>query len=188
MGAHPGPVALEADQVHRHHQLLMAFPSAPEQEDWDDDVPPVKPVAEVAEPLTRLEYLRLLRLGYIRNMHSDGMPPDLWAELEALEDERREREAEQARALDKLRREEVAALEERRRAIRERTEAPEASLEEHWHNQRQMGKTKAAEAWAAKYGVELPVIIEIAETEEEMMDAIRNLRENLARARKGPLG
>lgn len=160
----------------------MAFPSAPEQEDWDDDVPPPKP-APVTQPLTRLEYLRLLRLGYIRNQNSSAMPLELWKELEILEDEEKQRLA----AIEKLRREKEARIlaeqEERRRVLREKNEAPEITLEEYWMSQRQHGRTKAAEAWAKQYGQELPVIIEMAESEEEMREALRKLR-NVEQAKR----
>lgn len=128
----------------------------------------------MAEGLTRLEYLRLLIDGY----HKDGhlAPKQLRDEyyILALEEAVRLAKAKEAE-------------EERKRAERERDEAPEAALEEHWSNQRQLGKTKAAEAWAERHGVPLPTIIEIAETEEEMREAIRKLR-NLDQARKGPMG
>jgi len=126
----------------------------------------------MSEGLSRLEYLRLLRLGYIRNMHSDGMPVDLWEELAVLEEIEAARLAEIAEAEAQKR----ALIEAERRARFDLRNTSEGRLEEHWQQQRQLGKTEASQRWAERYGVELPVIMEMAETEEEMMEAIRKLK------------
>jgi hypothetical protein len=135
------------------------------------------------EGLTRLEYLRLLRLGYIRNMNSSAMPKDLWEELDALEEIEREKAAEVARLAEIER---IRIETEKLQKLAEQYGA-ESSLHDHWISQRQIGKTAAAEAWAKKYGTELPVILEAAETEEEMRDAIRKLRNVAEAKRKGPM-
>jgi hypothetical protein len=151
----------------------MAFPSAPEQ-GWDDEDREAElAVARPSEglPLTRLEYLRLLVEGY----RKDGKQ----APREVL-DEYNPLATAEATRLAKLAAEAQAA---RSKAEFERNEA-EASLEEFWSNQRQLGKTEAAQRWAERHGVPLPEIIEIAETEEEMLEAIRNLKRNQAAAKR----
>jgi hypothetical protein len=136
---------------------------------------------ELDHGLSRLEYLRLLRLGYIRNGTSAHFPVDLWEELEALEDVEREKAAE----VERLRREELARVEAERQALFDMRNLPEGRLEEYWMQQRQLGKTAAAERWAERHGVELPVILEAAETEDEMMEAIRKLKNVAAAKRQG---
>lgn len=134
------------------------------------------------EPDPRFSYLTLLRDGYLAI--AKPVPEWLeseWSVLKTGEDIRVARLRAQEREAAKAERE---RRDEKRRAIAEAQEAPEASLEEHWHNMRQLGKTEAAERWADKYGVPLPEIIEVAETEEEMRDAIRNLRENARQAKR----
>jgi len=133
----------------------------------------------MSEGLTRLEYLRLLRLGYIRNGTSANFPVALWEEMDALEEVEREK----AEALAKLRREELARIEAERQAVFDKRNMSEGRLEEYWSQQRQLGKTVAAERWAERYGQELPVILEAAETEEEMMEAIRKLK-NVEQAKR----
>lgn len=150
----------------------MAFPSAPE--DWEDreaELAIAKPEPPVSLPLTRLQYLRLLIDGY----HKDGnlAPKEYRDEYYILA-------LEEAVMLAKKAQE----AEEARKAEFERQTAPEAALEEHWSNQRQFGKNEAARRWAERHGVPLPEIIEVAETEEEMRDAIRNLKRNVDQAKR----
>lgn len=111
------------------------------------------------EGMTRLEYLRLLAAGYAK----DGavLPDELRAELALLEI----KEAlEKAKAAEKLRIEAEEAL--RKRAVEwEESTGHEADLMEYWHLQRQHGRTKAAEMWWAKHGIQPWQITEIKEKE-----------------------
>jgi len=121
-----------------------------------------------------LRYLQLLREGHVKN--GGRLEQALMDELLALEKEERDRIEKAKAEAARLYREKVAEI-----------EAPEAVLEDHWAVQRQYGKEAAANRWAERYGVPLPTIIEVAETEEEMREALRKLR-NASEAKKyGPM-